>query len=286
MPPFLSLLRPGNFLLSFSAVALGAVLAVGGAAFGTEHLPDLVLAMASAALVGSGANALNDALDVAIDRINRPHRPVSSGRMSPAAARRIWAVLSLVGVGLAALASALLGAVAAGSVVVLWVYNRWLKGTPGPGNVAVASVIATAPLFGALAVEALTPAVWTAVGLTFLVTLAREITKDVEDAVGDAAGGAGTMAVRWGERPAAWVAVVTIGVTLALVPVPTLWGVGRAFLAYVLGAAACLLTAAWSLSVGAGGRAAETRLAAARARAWLKAAMVAGVAALLLARLN
>lgn len=286
MPPLLRLLRPGNVLLSFAAVLLGGVLAVGGAAFGPEPLRALLLAMVSAACVGSGANALNDVIDVSIDRINRPDRPVSSGAVSPEAATRVWVALSAVGMGLAALVSVVLAGIASGSVLVLWAYNRWLKGTPGLGNVAVAVVVAVAPLFGALAVEAMTPSVWAAVGLTFLVTLAREITKDVEDAVGDAAGGARTMAVRWGERRAAGVAIVVIGLTLALVPIPTLWGVGRAFLAYVLGAVACLLTAAWILSVGAGRRRAETRLAASRARAWLKGAMVAGVAALLLARLG
>ncbi len=286
MPPFLRLLRPGNFALSFVAVALGAVLAVGGSAFGPEHLRALVLGMASAALIGSGANALNDARDVAIDRVNRPARPVSSGAIRPETASRIGVVLSVVGIGLAALVSVELALVAAASAALLGVYNWWLKGTAGLGNVAVAAVIAAAPLLGALAVETLTPAVWVAVGLTFLVTLAREITKDVEDAVGDAAGGARTMAVRWGERRASGVALSIIALTLALVPVPAFWGVGRAFLAYGLGAAACLLTAAWILGVGMGGRRASTRRAAGRARAWLKGAMVAGIAALLLARLG
>ncbi len=286
MPPLLRLLRPGNFVLSFAVVALGAALAVGSAAFGPVHGVNVALAMLAAALVGSGANAFNDAIDAEIDRLNRPDRPVASGEVRPETAVRVGGTLSVAGIGVAALVSAPVGLLAAVSVGLLWVYNRWLKGTPGPGNVTVAAVVAAAPLFGALAVEELAPSVWAAVGLTFLLTLAREITKDVEDAVGDAAGGARTMAVRWGERPAAAVALCVIVLTIALVPLPTLWGLGRAFLAYGLGAAVCLLTAAWVLGTGMAGSRAETRRSAGRARAWLKGAMVAGVVALLLARLG
>lgn len=286
MPALLRLLRPANLVLTLVVVGLGGVLAIGPAALGPSRIGPLLLAMAAAALVGSAANALNDVYDADIDRLNRPDRPVSSGAVAPGVARAVWAGLSAVGVLLAALASATLAAIAAASVAVLWLYNAHLKGTPGPGNVVVAAVIATAPLYGALAVGSTPAAVWAAVGLTFLVTLAREIAKDVEDAVGDAVGGARTLAVTFGEGTAARLSAAVVWVTVAAMPVPIVWGVGRAFLAYGLGAAACLLTAAWLLMVGAGEGADRARRAAGRARAWLKGAMIAGVAALLLARLG
>lgn len=286
MPALLRLLRPANLVLSLVVVGLGGVLAVGTAALGPPHLGPLLLAMASAALVGSAANALNDVYDAEIDRVNRPDRPVSSGAVSPSVARGVWAGLTALGILLGALASVPLGGIAAASGAVLWLYNARLKGTPGPGNVVVAAVIATAPLYGALAVEAVPPAVRAAVGLTFLVTLAREITKDVEDAVGDALGGARTLAVAWGEGAAARTAAVVVWITVAAMPIPVLWGVSRTFLAYGLGAAACLLAAAWLLMAGSGEGAERARQAAGRARAWLKGAMVAGVVALLLARLG
>ena len=286
MPALLRLVRPANAVLSLFAVAVGGVLAVGAAAFAPGRIGPLALAMASAAFVGAAANALNDVYDVEIDRVNRPDRPVPSGGVSPETARTAWAVLSAAGVLSGALVSLALASIAAASVAVLWLYNAHLKGTPGPGNVIVALVIAAAPLYGALAVEAVPPAVWAAVGLTFLLTLAREIAKDVEDAGGDAAGGARTLAVVWGERRAAWGAASVAWVTLALLPVPVAWGLGRSFLAYGLGAAACLLMAAWLLMTGALGGPLPARRSAARARAWLKGAMIAGIAALLLARLG
>lgn len=282
----LRLVRPANVVLSLVVVALGGVLAVGGAAFAQGALTPLLLAMASAAAVGAAANALNDVYDADIDRVNRPDRPVTSGLVSPRAARITWAGLSALSVVFGALVSAALATIAAASVAVLWLYNARLKGTPGPGNVVVAAVIAAAPLYGALAVGAVPPAVWAAVGLTFLLTLAREIAKDVEDVVGDVAGGARTLAVVWGERRAAGLSASVVWLTLALLPVPIAWGVGQSFLAYALGVAACLLVAAWLLMNGALDAPPQTRRAAARARAWLKAAMAAGIVALLLARLG
>ena len=285
MEPFLRLLRPGNLALSAAAVVLGGALAVGADVFGAG-LGALALAALSAACVGSGANAINDVYDIAIDRINRPGRPVSSGALSVASARRVWVVLSLIGVAAGAFVSPLLGAVAAASALLLWVFSARLKGTPGPGNLVVATVVAAGPLYGALAVGGPTSAVWTAVALTFGVTLAREIAKDVEDVVGDEAGGARTLAVVWGACRAAWVSVAVTGATLAAAPLAAVWAVGSAFLLYGLFAAGCLLAAAWVLAVGAGLGRPGVRAAAARSRAWLKAAMVTGVAALLLARLG
>jgi hypothetical protein len=72
--------------------------------------------------------------------------------------------------------------------------------------------------------------------------------------------------------------------TVALMPVPTLLGVGRSFLAYGLLCAGCVMAAAWVLGVGAGR--ATLRVRAGRASGWLKAAMVAGIVALAAARLG
>lgn len=286
MPPSIRLLRPANLVLSLVAVGVGGALARAGAAFGPPYAGPLALAMLAGALVGSASNADNDALDADVDRVNRPDRPVASGAVSPRRARALWAALTALGLGLAAAVSALVLAVAAGSAVLLVAYNRWLQGVPVVGNVAVAAVVAAAPLLGALAVGAVRPAVVAAVALTFGVTLAREIAKDVEDAVGDAAGGVRTLAVAWGGRRAAWAAVGVAAATVAAFPLAVAAGVERSFLAYAPAAAACLLAAAWALAVAAvadgppeGGP--SLRLAATRARQWLKAGMAAGAAALL-----
>lgn len=284
MLAFFRLLRPSNIPLSFGAVLLGAILATGVEIFEPEHRIPLLLAMLSAALVGSASNAQNDVFDLEIDRRNRPERPVASGAISTRLATITWAVLSILGIIAGAFVSIELTIVATASVGLLWLYNARLKGTPGPGNIVAAGIIALALLYGALAVSVVTPAVWAGVGLTFLLTLARELAKDIEDTVGDGAEGARTISVVLGEKRAAQITVLLLGTTVALLPVPTLLGVGRSWLAYGVFCAGCLLAAAWMLAVPRS--AAQLRSQAGRAAAWLKVAMVAGIVALAAARLG
>ena len=282
MPPLVRLLRPLNLVLSLVGIAVGGILAVGADVFEAPASMNLLLALVSGALVGAASNACNDVVDVEIDRHNRPDRPVASGEVTPEAAKAVWIVLSVIGVVLGGLVSWGVGAVALGSALLLWLYSVRLKGTPGWGNLAVAFVIALALVYGALAVGTFTSTVAVGVGMTFLITLAREIVKDVEDVEGDGAQGARTLAVVKGAGWALRLALVLIGLTLVLLPLPSFTLVGRSFLAYGLVCAGCLLAAIWALITA---EAESLRPAAASARGWLKGAMAAGVLALALARL-
>ncbi len=81
-------------------------------------------------------------------------------------------------------------------------------------------------------------------------------------------------------------AVGVIGATLAALPLAVALGVERSFLAYALGAAFCLLAAAWVFAVGTIARGRVLRRSATRARQWLQAGLVAGVVALLVTALG
>ena len=277
----LRLARPANVALSLAVVASGGALARGAGAFEAPFLSPMLLAMLAGALVGAAANADNDALDAPADRVNRPDRPVPSGAVSPEMARGIWIGLTALALGAAALVSVGVLAVAGLSAVTTAVYNRRLKGVPLVGNLAVAAVVGAAPLFGALAVGRVTAPVVAAVALTFGLTLAREIAKDVEDAPGDRRAGVRTMPVAWGERRSMAGALAVTVTTLIALPLAVAGGVERSFLAYGLGAALCLLVAAWALSLGLGARGRTARRAATAASRWLKGAMAAGLVALL-----
>ena len=282
------MLRPLNMLLFFAGVALGAVLAAGSEAFAGSNGPRVAMTMLSAALIGGAANAINDVYDLAIDRINRPARPLPAERVTLQAARRLWAVLTVLGVLLGFVVSPLHGGIALGAAGLLWLYSARLKRTPGWGNVVVAFILFLAIGYGGLAARP------TALGIVligatfaFLTTLAREGAKDIEDAVGDAAEGARTLPLVWGLRPTARAVLGVIGVTLLMLPVLPMLGLKEAFLGYALPAAFALLGAAWAL-LTAGGQASDAiwYRGAARASGWLKAAMVFGVVALALARLG
>lgn len=274
------LVRPVNVVMFFVGVALGGVLAAGAEAFEGVHGRALTLAMTSAALIGAGANAINDVFDLAIDRVNRPTRPLPSGAVSVSTARSVWAACSALGVGLGALVSWAHLAIAVGSVTLLYAYSARLKRVPLVGNLAVALVLGLAILYGGLAVGPAAGALWLGAAFAVGSTFAREVAKDLEDVAGDAVEGARTLPIVLGERAAVWIAVAAAGATLAALPLGPAFGLGADFLALALPAAALLLAAAWVL-LGAE-HAAE---AAGRSSTLFKLAMVAGIVALAGARL-
>lgn len=277
------LVRPLNVVMFFAGVALGGLLAAGPSAFVGDDGWALALAMLSAACIGAGANAINDVFDVAIDRVNRPSRPLPSGVVTVGAARSVWAVSAALGIGLSAFLSLVHLGIATFSVLLLYGYSARLKKTPLAGNLAVALVLGLAILYGGLAVA---PSGW---GVLFLgagfavgTTLAREVAKDIEDAVGDATEGARTLPLVAGPNVAIGVAVGVTAATLAAFPLALPAGLGADFFLLALPAAGLLLAAIWALLRASGQRLERD---AARASLLLKAAMIAGILALAGARL-
>ena len=271
------LVRPLNVVMFFAGVALGGLLGAGLEAFSGLHGRALVLAMWSAALIGAGANAINDVFDLEIDRVNRPDRPLPSRAVSVGTARLVWMATALVGVGLSALLSPLHLGIALGAVVLLYAYSAWLKRMPLAGNLAVALILGVAILYGGLAVAPEgSAALWLGAAFAFVTTLAREIAKDVEDMIGDEVEGARTLPLSAGPRVAVAITLVLIVLTLAALPagLPLL---GSAFLALALPAAGLLLAAAWALLCANVERVTQQ---AGRASGLLKAAMLAGILAL------
>ncbi len=269
------LVRPLNVVLMAAGAAVGALLVGGGLA------GPVLLAMASAALIGAAANSINDVYDLPIDRVNRPGRPLPSGQISVGAARSAAVAGAALGVGLAALISPPHLAIAAASVGLLWGYSARLKRMPFVGNLAVALVVGAAlPFGGAAALEAagahggLGPAMLGG-AFAFGSTLAREVAKDIEDAAGDAAVGARTLPLVTGVPTAAAVAAAATVATVAVIPLAPAFGLGPTFLALGLPVAALLLAAAWAVLA-----ADDAPRSAARASGLLKAAMAVGLVAL------
>lgn len=279
----LKLVRPLNAVMAWAGVALGAWLA--GPALAAAAWAQIALAATAATLVGMGANALNDALDVRADRLNRPERPVASGRVSVSAARVLGGVLLTAGVALALGVSLLHGVLAAASAGALVLYNSWLKRWPVVGNLLVALVLGLAVVFGALVVAPWPEAARGVAGVgalfAIVATWAREAAKDLEDVDGDAAAGAHTLPIVAGAQAARGLTLVLTAGTLALIPLASLVPrLGTPFLLYALPAAAVLLLAGWLLL-----RAPADSLPreAGRSSRWLKGAMALGMAALALA---
>ncbi|WP_406357900.1 SCO3242 family prenyltransferase [Streptomyces sp. NBC_01635] len=116
----------------------GDVLA-GTAAAGARPGPRTLLAIGSSLCLYEAGMALNDWADRTEDAAERPHRPIPSGRIRPAAALTAAGALTGAGLALAAGAGRPALAVAAPLAATVWAYDLALKHTPaGPAAMAAA----------------------------------------------------------------------------------------------------------------------------------------------------
>ena len=147
------------------------------------------------------ANVHNDIVDLKVDKINRPDRPLPSGKISLKIAYAIMFACLFFAIGFGFEFWWLFAGVAG----LCFVYNRFLKGLPLIGNFTVALLITTPIVIPVLKIGLL-PGEQSFVPLlnlmffAFTLTFAREITKDIEDMEGDRAMGLRTIPVLLGVR--------------------------------------------------------------------------------------
>ncbi|MFF9350496.1 SCO3242 family prenyltransferase [Streptomyces sp. NPDC014734] len=114
--------------------------ALAGAA-ATGHRPGrgTALAVGASLCLYEAGMALNDWADRDEDAVDRPHRPIPSGRIAPGAALAAAGALTAAGLGLAAGAGRPALAIATGLAATVWAYDLRLKHTPaGPAAMAAA----------------------------------------------------------------------------------------------------------------------------------------------------
>ncbi|RPI02217.1 MAG: hypothetical protein EHM64_14350 [Ignavibacteriae bacterium] len=211
---WIQLSRPVNVLITFVSIPVACWIAGGSAPLQLSYL----LAGISGALVAAGANAINDAFDIEIDRINRPDRPLPRGVLTLRDARRMWLMVSIVAVAINLFLNISALLIVALSIFLLTYYSARLKRTVLIGNVVIASMTGMAFIYGGAVVarleRALVPALF-----AFLVNFARELLKDIEDMEGDRKENAVTLPIKYGTAPAIVLAsasiLLLIGTTIA-----------------------------------------------------------------------
>ncbi|MCD4844140.1 MAG: geranylgeranylglycerol-phosphate geranylgeranyltransferase [Methanosarcinales archaeon] len=182
-------------------------------------------------ITGAG-NAINDYFDLEIDRVNRPRRPIPSGRMSQTAAFIIALILFCTGIILSYWLGPACLFIAIFNSILLFLYAYILKQTVLIGNIAVGYLGGSTFLFGG-ALEIFEGTGIMSVMILFLLaglaTLAREIVKDIQDMEGDLKAGATTLPIKIGEDKAKRAAAV-IGLTAVMLsPLPFVINLHNAF---------------------------------------------------------
>ena len=165
--------------------------------------------MLIAFLLSAAGNAYNDAGDVAVDRINRPTRPLPRGAIS-VRETQIFAYVCLgsafllaLPLGLPTITGTLLG------ITLLLLYSPYLKQLPLVGNASVGLLTGMSIGFGGLIGGNIAAVVLPGVAFGLLFG-AREVLKTLYDYEGDTLTATRTVATVWGRHVAIGIATLLL----------------------------------------------------------------------------
>lgn len=204
-------------------------------------LNDFILLLISSVSIAAGGYIINDYFDMDIDHVNKPHKMVIGKYMSRRWAMLLHMLLSFLGLFLTAIVALHLNNILLLvfnfiSVVLLLFYSTTFKKQLLIGNVIIS--LLTAWVVGVLFVaelklsdlglsiknqpmiERLYKFTLVYASFAFIVSLVREVVKDLEDLIGDKKYGCTTMPIVWGIQvskiyAATWI-VVLMGMLIAL----------------------------------------------------------------------
>ena len=247
---YIDLARPFTLVAPALGFMSGSLTAVGAAPrepWSAALLIAPFIGSAMAAALNSGNNALNQIYDLEIDRVNKPTRPLPSGRLTIAQAWWFTNVMYLVALVLAWLVAPggrhecfWLVAVA---VVCTYLYSVppfrtkrlgiWANVTiaiPRGVLLKVAGWSAVKTVFGAEP--------WYIGAIFGLFLLGATTTKDFADMDGDRRGGCRTLPIQYGVRRAAWMISPSFVIPFLMIPLGAWMGIltGNFWLLQILGA--------------------------------------------------
>ena len=232
-----TLFRFGNSLTGLIGVIFGSLLALDQIPRGDLASITILHGLSVWAFMCSW-NALNDILDVEIDKLNQPNRPLPSGDISLNNAKFLTAILMCFSLFCLVYAGYISSSIEDGfenwaPSILIWLlaiflltnyesssnYSLKLKDRGLPGNFAISLSVGMVILFGAAGVfEPTEPRVLSLFFIGLSYNLAREIVKDIEDMEGDE--GRNTLAMRIGVEKARVLAWLILLLTMVSILAP------------------------------------------------------------------
>lgn len=199
MNPYLEIIRPGNAILALISILLMAIIT------GVFTFPVLVACIVVFLATAYG-NVVNDYFDHKIDVINKPERPIPSGRISLENAKYYALTLAFLGNILAFLFLGLLPElIVLISTLLMFYYAHTLKKKLLIGNFLISFLTGLSFVFGGIVVGATIPSIYLGF-YAFLTSMMREIVKDMEDVKGDRLEGAHTLPIAYGMKTSSFLA--------------------------------------------------------------------------------
>lgn len=182
---------------------------------------NIILAGIVGFLVCAYGNIINDIMDIEIDRINNPKRPLVSGRVK----KKFVLIISILFILVSVIISSFLGfkplLLVIITILLLFFYSFYFKKTIW-ANIIVAIIAGLSFIFGGfitLNILSLIPAVF-----ALLIHTPREIIKDIIDVAGDRAGGVASYSIIHGEEKARRLAFFSLVMLAILSPMPYILG--------------------------------------------------------------
>lgn len=235
--PFLEFSRPFTLVAPALGFVSGSVTAIGAApaeSWNRDLLLYPAIGLTMAAVLNAASNGLNQIYDLEIDRINKPKRPLPSGRLS---IRDAWS-FTLVAYAVALLLAWLVApggrhecfwiVLAATVMTVLYSVppfrtkrlGLWANLTIAIPRGVLLKVAGWSAVKTIVAVEP-----WYIGGIFGLFLLGASTTKDFADMEGDARGGCRTLPIIYGVRKAAWMISPSFVVPFVLISVGAVTGI-------------------------------------------------------------
>lgn len=192
MKAYIEILRPVNAMMAVISIILVAII-------GWKFDLNIVVAAMVVFIATGAGNTINDYFDYEIDAINRPGRPIPSGRISRGVAGAYSLILFVLASVLGFCLGLLPGIIVVGSSLLMVYYAHTLKRKCLIGNIVISFLTGLSFIFGGIIVGEVVKAAY--IGFyAFLMTMAREIIKDMEDIEGDKMEGAATLPIRYGNK--------------------------------------------------------------------------------------
>ncbi len=239
MKVFFELMRYKNCAMAGLAGIIGAAIAYNTAmAYDSATMLSILPVFLTVFLITGAGNAINDYFDAGIDAVNRPDRPIPSGRLSKKTALSFSIALFACGIIVAYFIGAVPFFIALFNSLLLYLYAFSFKRKVFVGNLSVSYLTGSTFIFGGAAYGTKgIEATYVLFFLSMLATLAREIVKAIEDIEGDRKDGAVTLPIRIGERSSAYIASAVGLIAVLLSPLPYMTGLFRDSYLLVVGIA-------------------------------------------------
>lgn len=127
LKPWIQIIRPSNVLTAISDVLAGVAIACLFLHHDLPEVNNLILITISSMLLYTGGIVFNDVFDAALDQVERPERPIPSGRIKKSSAAILGAAAFAIGCALAFLVNVSAFSISLAIVLMCLLYNGKAK---------------------------------------------------------------------------------------------------------------------------------------------------------------